>query len=121
MTERYRQIVNRFDAAARANLRHNDGIAELCRIAGVERRTLLRAFRTTHTTTPSRYLRMLRLKLTREALLTPNGAGRTVTEVATRFGFHELGRFAREYRAAFGERPSETLKRVGANARSRTG
>ena len=30
----------------------------------------------------------------------------TMTEVATRFGFYELGRFAVQYREAFGERPN---------------
>jgi transcriptional regulator GlxA family with amidase domain len=34
--------------------------------------------------------------------------------VALRCGFRELGRFAADYRAAFGENPSETLRRNSA-------
>jgi transcriptional regulator GlxA family with amidase domain len=107
--ERYRETT---DPAVRANLGELVGIAELCRIAGIERRTLSRAFRAIHATTPSRYLRAARLNLAREALLVPGDGGKTVTEVATRFGFRELGRFAVEYRATFGESPSETLRRA---------
>jgi transcriptional regulator GlxA family with amidase domain len=117
--QRYRQFVRRFDAAARADLGRSVGIAELCRIAGVERRTLLRAFRTIHGTAPSRYLRTLRLGHVRQALLAPDGARKTVTEVATRFGFRELGRFAVDYRTAFGESPSETLRRAAPPVRRR--
>jgi transcriptional regulator GlxA family with amidase domain len=110
--QQYRQIIRRFDAAARANVADSVGISELCRIAGVERRTLLRAFRAVLDTTPSRYLRTSRLGLVRQTLLAADGGRKTVTEVATRFGFRELGRFAADYRAAFGESPSETLRRA---------
>ena len=40
------------------------------------------------------------------------GRGRHVTEIATALGFVELGRFSVEYRRAFGESPSETLRRA---------
>jgi hypothetical protein len=35
----------------------------------------------------------------------------TVTDIATRFGFFELGRFPVRYRQRFDEKPSETLAR----------
>jgi transcriptional regulator GlxA family with amidase domain len=117
---RYRQIADRFEAAARANLEQNLGIDELCRLVGVERRTALRAFHAIHATTPSRYLRNLRLTLARQALLAPNAGCKTVTEVATRFGFRELGRFALDYRTMFGEAPSQTLRRTLPFPRCRT-
>jgi AraC family ethanolamine operon transcriptional activator len=110
--QRYRQIADRFEDAIRENIGQFIGIAELCRIAGVERRTLARAFQEVHGTTPTRYLRAARLSLAREALLVPGAECKTVTEIATRYGFRELGRFATEYRAAFGENPSETMRRA---------
>ena len=43
------------------------------------------------------------------------GRSVTVTEIATALGFVELGRFSVEYRKAFGESPSETLRQDSAN------
>jgi transcriptional regulator GlxA family with amidase domain len=43
--------------------------------------------------------------------LAADGQVVTVTEIATGFGFVELGRFSVEYRKMFGESPSKTLQR----------
>jgi len=111
-TRRYREIVDRFDGVARANLATLTSLADLCSAAGVSHRTLNRAFRAVRGTTPTRYLHALRLSEARRTLASETVVT-SVTEVATRFGFRELGRFAGEYRAAFGESPSETLRRRG--------
>ena len=109
--QRYQQVVDQFDEVARANLGKLVHIRDLCRVAGVEQHTVLRAFRAIRDTTPYRYLHALRLKGAREALLASDADAETVTRVAMRFGFRELGRFAADYRAAYGESPSETLRR----------
>jgi AraC-like DNA-binding protein len=108
--DRYRSVVDRCEALARAKPGRAASIGELCELAGVGRRTLLRAFRAVHAATPSQRFRQLRMLAIRDALLRAHYR-ETVTEIATRFGVRELGRFAVEYRAAFGESPSETLER----------
>ena len=57
------------------------------------------------------YLRRRRLELAHRALRAANPHEDTVAEIAMRYGFWELGRFAGTYRARFGEPPSATLRR----------
>ena len=47
--------------------------------------------------------------MARRALREATPDAMTVTDVATRYGFWQLGRFAVEYRSLFGELPSVTL------------
>jgi adenylate cyclase len=62
-------------------------------------------------TTPLGWVRRMRLARARCELLR-SGATDTVTEIAFANGFSQLGRFAAQYRAAFGELPSGTIKRT---------
>ena len=103
----YPQIVERFVRIARANFGDVVRIDDLCRLAGANPRTISRAFKVVHDTTPSCYLRELRLIEVRRVLLSGRNRA-SITQVATRFGFRELGRFSVLYKIKFGEAPSVT-------------
>lgn len=92
------------DRAEASNL----GIEAIASAAGVPGRTLFQHFRDHLGTTPMGYVRDLRLRRAREALLSA-GAGQGVTGIALACGFSHLGRFAAEYRGRYGESPSRTL------------
>jgi transcriptional regulator GlxA family with amidase domain len=85
-------------------------VAELAGKVSVSARSLQQGFRRSLHTTPMAYLRLVRLEKVRDDLSLSAPASVTVTEIATRWGFVHLGRFAAAYRAAFGEPPSETLR-----------
>lgn len=85
-------------------------MADLVHHCGVAERTLNQHFRAFLGVSPVRYLRRLRLAAAREALLAGE-PGTSVTEIAKRFEFNHLGRFAAHYRKVFGESPSRTLSR----------
>ena len=92
---------------------HLDGslsIEDIVATAGVAGRTLFKHFQDIYGVSPMRYVRNLRFERAHNALL--NAAdGSSITDIASRFGFGHLGRFAVEYRLRFGETPSQTLQK----------
>ncbi len=85
-------------------------LSTLAETTGVSGRALQAAFRKRHGCSPMQFMRSQRLLLARQRLLArPPGA--TVTEIALACGFVHLGRFSVQYRAVFGEAPSQTLRR----------
>ena len=84
-------------------------IDDLCRAGGVSERTLRTVFQETYGLGPHRYLMHRRLHLVRSALRAADRSRDTVARIAADFGFWELGRFAQDYKALFGELPSRTL------------
>ena len=85
-------------------------LSSLAAASGVPPRTLERHFKMFLGTTPLGWTRSMRLARDRQALLNA-GPEETVTDVALTNGFGQLGRFAAEYRRAFGESPSRTMQR----------
>ena len=91
------------------NLRLPVAIPELAKRVGVSQRTLENAFQDSFGIPPAKYLRRRRLNQVRRALQRSSSKATTITKIGSSWGFTELGRMAVEYRALFGESPSETL------------
>lgn len=98
-----------------SNPEANYTLSDLARHAGVCARRLQIAFQDTLSTTPTKYHRKVKLERARADLL--DGMD-SVTNVAYRWGFNHPGRFSTHYQCAFGESPSQTLKRARSQRRS---
>jgi AraC-like DNA-binding protein len=84
---------------------------DLCAFTGVGLRTLQRCFLSHFQVSPIAYIKARRLNAARRDLVDADPSSHTVTWIATENGFSHLGRFSVDYRAHFGESPSETLAR----------
>ena len=84
-------------------------ISELCATLRTSRRTLHRAFHDVLGIGPIGFLRHHRLCSVHSRLRQGHPSTTHVTDVATEFGFLELGRFSHYYATLFGEYPSQTL------------
>ena len=93
-------------------------LPDLASAAGVTPRALQQAFRRYLETTPSEYVRRVRLDRAHDELAAgERDDGTTVTDVAMHWGFYHQGRFAAAYRRRFGEAPHETLRENHRRAR----
>lgn len=87
-------------------------LSELAGVAGAGIRTVQAAFRRHRGYAPMAFLRARRFDLARARLASDYDA--TIAEIAFDCGFTHLGRFSTDYRAHFGERPTDTrLRRSG--------
>jgi AraC-like DNA-binding protein len=84
---------------------------ELCATVGASYTTLRDCCQEFLGMSPKRYLWLRRMHLVRRALRIADAEKTTVTEIATDYGFWELGRFAGAFRSLFGEPPSAALRR----------
>jgi AraC-like DNA-binding protein len=93
-----------------ANLNRDIGIADIADAIHVTPRAVQYMFRRHLDSTPSQWLRDMRLRRAHTDLLAADRTHTTVTEIAARWGFAHSGRFAVLYRQTYGESPHETLQ-----------
>jgi AraC-like DNA-binding protein len=114
---RHAEIMRRLEAVLEANPDRTLYAAELCAATGASDRTLRACCQEHLGMSPMRYLWLRRMHLARRGLRVANPAATTVTEIATSYGFWELGRFSVAYRSLFGESPSAALRRPAEDPR----
>ena len=105
-------IIDRFEQVLAANYDRPIHLADICSAVGASERTLRASCEEHLGMGPIRYLWLRRMHLARRALLGADPATATVTQIATEYGFWELGRFSVSYQALFGEAPSASLRKT---------
>jgi AraC-like DNA-binding protein len=103
-------IINRFFEALEAHPGNPLSMPALSRKIGVSSRTFRMACQEQLGVSPTHYLLLRRMQQARRALRQADPALTRVTDIATEYGFWELGRFAVKYHQIFGETPSATLR-----------
>jgi len=109
---RHSLIMRRFRRAVEENPDRALYIPELAAAIGVSLSTLRTCCHEQLGISPKRYLMLRRMHLARRDLRDSAPGMTTVTDIATRYGFFQFGRFAGEYGSLFGESPSATLRRA---------
>ena len=105
-------VMIRFEEVLAKHLSRPLRMPELCELIGVTDRTLRSCCAEFLGIRPSRYVLLRRLRQVRRALSDGQPDMLNVADVARRYGFTRLERFAAAYRPTFGEVPSIMLRRV---------
>lgn len=83
-------------------------LEDIAAAAGISGRGLQHVFRRTLDTTPTEYLRRVRLSAAHEELR--SGTAVSVAQVAKRWGFSSASRFARYHREHYGKNPAQVAR-----------
>lgn len=105
-----KKVVDKARDYVLSNLNTPPSIIELCNVIGTSRRKLQYCFQDTLGINPVTFLRLVRLNAAHRDLLNKNSES-CVQDIAAKWGFLHLSRFASEYKALFKELPSETLRK----------
>ena len=109
---RHQAVMKRFGTLLEADPDRPWYMLEIARAIGVSLRSLSVCCQEHLGMGPKRYLLLRRMSLARQALIEADPLATTVTDIATRYGFWQFGRFSGEYKSMFGESPSITLRRA---------
>jgi AraC-like DNA-binding protein len=105
---RHREVLARFEDLLEAGSRGR--MTDIRAALGVSQRLLRGCCEAHLAMSPSHYRRRRAMENVHRALRSGDPQTTTVSEVAGKHGFRDLGRFAGSYRAIFGELPSATLQ-----------
>ncbi len=92
----------------RAHLMDNVSIGEVCADTQVSACTLRRAFQETFGVSPKQFYLRARLGAVRHELVSCS-PDQSISDVANSYGFWHMGQLARDYKAFFGELPTQTI------------
>ncbi|HTX59890.1 MAG TPA: helix-turn-helix domain-containing protein [Verrucomicrobiae bacterium] len=95
-------------AYMRAHIDEAISLRELCDLSGLRSRSLINAFDALTGVSPMAYLKAQRLNGVRRALMSTSADRGRIIDIALDWGFGHMGHFVADYRAMFGERPSQT-------------
>ncbi len=101
--------VMRAESFIRANVHLPISVNEIAAAAGVSVRTLFDGFQRFRGTTPLARLKAVRLERAHADLKSVDQT-ESITEIALKWGFGNIGRFAHSYKARYGELPSQTKR-----------
>jgi AraC-like DNA-binding protein len=89
---------------------HGIGVNDVATAVRLTPRAVQYLFRQHLDTTPTEFLRRVRLHHAHQDLINSDRSNNTVSEVAQRWGFAHTGRFAALYRLTYGQSPHTTLQ-----------
>ncbi|NES74823.1 MAG: helix-turn-helix transcriptional regulator [Okeania sp. SIO1H6] len=92
-----------------ANLETPLTLKQLAENLGSSSATLSRGFQELFGMSPMRYLKVRRLNAVRQHLKASDPESCVIATLASQFGFYHQSHFTKDYKAMFGELPSETL------------
>ena len=117
VAESRRRLVNRARRHIDEMMGERLKVSDICHHLGTEPRTLQNSFNEVLGVSPNAYIKAVRLSGTRRALKSMTSLTGDIGDIAFRWGFWHLSQFAKDYKMAFGELPSETRNRATADFR----